>query len=282
MKLRAAGPGRRAGLAVACGVLVCLTGSVNADEPLKVCALEHNAPYSTRRSDDGFDLATARAVGRKLGRPVEIFWVANAERLSEIDDNDFPVRKLAKGACDALFSVPGPARDSLREAPGLALGKPYYGAAFELYALAGEQRATLRQLRDVPVANQAASVGAFALRLVGAKSRTYFDPGAALKGVAAGEAELALLWGPAAEPVLKSEAASKVSRLPGYKPPAALSWNEHVATREKDSALRTAIDGALTSLQADGTLEKLANQHGVPWHAPFERTYSLGEMNNLR
>ena len=276
----------RAGLA-ACVAAACAMGGMaspgaSAAEPLRICALEHNAPYSNRRTDDGFDLATARAVAAKLGRSIEVVWVPNAERLSEIDDNDFPVRKLAKGGCDALFSVPGPARDSLREAPGLALGKPYYGAAFELYGRAEEQRGTLRQLRDAPVANQAASVGAFALRLVGAKSRTFFEPGPALKSVATGEAELALLWGPAAEPLLKDGGIVGVSRVTSYLPPPALSWNEHVATREADEALREAIDTAIASLSGDGTLARLAAAHGLPWHPPFERTYSLGEMNALR
>ena len=275
-------PALAAGVAAACALLGTVALQAAAPEPLKICALEHNAPYSTRTRDDGFDLAVARAVAVKLGRTLEVVWIPNAERLSEIDDNDFPVRKLAKGACDALFSVPGPARDSLREASGLALGKPYYGAAFELYGREGEQRAALRQLRDAPVANQAASVGAFALRLVGAKSRTFFEPAPALKSVAAGDAELALLWGPAAEPVLKDGGVAGVSRVAGYVPPPALSWNEHVATREGEPALREGIDTALASLATDGTLSRLAAAHGLPWHPPFERTYSLGEMNNLR
>lgn len=270
------------GVAAAWAMAVALPPGARAAEPLKVCALEHNAPYSSRQSADGFDLATARAVGKKLGREIEVIWVANAARLSEIDDNDFPVRKLAKGECDALFSVPGPAGDSLREAPGLSLGKPYYGAAFELYGREGEQRGTLRQLRDATVANQAASVGAFALRLVGAKSRTHFEPGTALDSVAKGEAELALLWGPAAEPVLKAGGIAGVARVASYTPPPALSWNEHVATRTMDESLRTTLDAALATLAADGTLARLAETHGLPWRAPFERTYSLGEMNSLR
>ena len=271
-----------AGVAAACAMLASLAPQAAGNGPLKVCALEHNAPYSVRKGETGFDIDTARAVAARLGRDVEMVWVPNAERLSEIDDNDFPVRKLAKGACDALFSVPGPARDSLREAPDLALGRPYYGAAFELYGRGGEQRATLRQLREAPVANQAASVAAFALRLVGARSRTFFEPGPALQAVASGEAELALLWGPAAEPLIASGAIPQVTRVAGYVPPPALSWNEHVATRAAEPALREAMDNALSALAADGTLARLAGKHGLPWHPPFEHTYSLGEMNTLR
>jgi hypothetical protein len=61
-----------------------------------------------------------------------------------------------------------------------------------------------------------------------------------------------------------------------------LAWNEHPATRGKDEALRSAIDAALVKLTSSGRLPELAAEAGIPWHAPFAKTYSLGEMNNLR
>ena len=272
----------RAGQSLVCAALLALPLTSHAVEAIKVCLLAHNRPYSEQASGLGLDVDTARAVANSLGRTFEPVWISNAAKISEIDDNDFPVRKLAKGQCDAIFSVPGPARDSLRETSGLSLGAPYYGAAFELYGRTGETRRHLRELRDLPIANQAATVGAFALRLVGAKSRTFFAPVEGLKAVADGEAALALLWGPTAGAALQAGGISDVTPVGGYEPPAALSWNEHVATRESDTTLRTDIDSALAALAGDGTLARIAVTHGVPWRPPFAKTYSLGEMNGLR
>ncbi len=268
---------------VAASVLfACTTPAVQASEALKVCLLTHNAPYSDQAAGAGFDLATAAAVATRLGRRLETIWINNPEKVTEIEDSDFPTRKLAKGACDVLFSIPGPARDSLRDATGLSLGEAYYGAAFGLYGRPGETRNRLRQLRDVAVATQAATVGAFALRLVGAKARTSFSPLETLQKVADGSAEVALVWGPAAGAALHREPLPGIAAVAGYEPPAALSWNEHPATRSTDTALRTSIDAALGGMAKDGELERLALANGVPWHAPFAKTYSLGEMNNLR
>lgn len=268
--------GRTALLALAIGA------NAQAADPLKVCLLTHNAPYSDRASGRGFDLDIASAVAVRLGRPLEPVWVNNGEKITELEDSDFPTRKLAKGACDALFSIPGPARDSLRGMPELSLGQPYYGAAFELYGKAGETRHSLRQLRDAPVAVQAATVGAFGLRLVGAKLRTSLSAGEALGKLATNEAEFALVWGPAAGAALARQPEPAAVPVANYTPPAALSWNEHVATRNADETLRRAIDAALQSMSAKGELQAAARAHGIPWHAPFAVTYSLGEMNNLR
>jgi polar amino acid transport system substrate-binding protein len=263
-------------------LLAACSFSAAASEPLKVCLLTHNAPYSEQASNSGFDLATANAVAAEMQRPLEVVWVNNAAKVVELEDSDFPARKLQKGVCDVLFSIPGPARDSLRETPSLALGAPYYGASFQLYGAAGETRRELRQLRDVPVAVQAATVGAFALRLVGAKIKTCLSPEEVLRRAASHEAEMALVWGPAAGAVLKGQRDLSISPVAGYEAPAALAWNEHAATRGKDEALRSAIDAALAKLTSSGRLPQLATEAGIPWHAPFAKTYSLGEMNNLR
>jgi len=269
-------------LAALLSLLAACSVSAAASEPLKVCLLTHNAPYSEQASNSGFDLATAQAVASEIQRPLEIVWVNNATKVIELEDSDFPARKLQKGVCDVLFSIPGPARDSLRETPSLALGAAYYGASFQLYGAAGETRRELRDLRDVPVAVQAATVGAFALRLVGAKIKTCLSAEEVLRRAAKREAELGLAWGPAAGAVLKGQKDIVISPVAGYEAPAALAWNEHPATRGKDEALRSAIDAALVKLTSSGRLPALAAEAGIPWHAPFAKTYSLGEMNNLR
>lgn len=263
--------------------LVCCVAFVQvaAAPPLRVCALSHNLPYAARDAGKGFDIDVARAVAARLDRPLELVWTDNPATIQEIDDSDFPVRRLAKGACDAIFSMPGPARDTLKGLPALALGAPYYGAAFELIG-PPDTPPYLKALRDRPVAIQAQTVASFALAMLHSKQRTYFSPRAALDGVEQGEAVAALLWGPTAGWQLHQQATPALKVAVGYSPPAALAWNLHVATLATDEALRGALDAALAGLAASGTLQRVAADYGIPWHAPFPTTYSLTELNKLR
>jgi ABC-type amino acid transport substrate-binding protein len=248
---------------------------------LRVCLLSHNLPYSARDTDNGFDVDVARAVASVLKREFVPIWIENPTTLQEIDESDIPTQRLAHGGCDAIFSVPGPARDSLKGSPTLALGVPYYGAAFELIGpptIPGY----LKALREKPVAIQAQTIASFALAILQAKQRTYFSVSSALAGVTAGDAYAALLWGPAASWYLQQHPALKLAIPKGYEPPAALRWNLCVATRSDEQALRAAIDTALAELRASAKLDRIAADYGWRLHPIFTTTYSLTEINKLR
>ena len=253
--------------------------------PLTVCLLSHNAPYSTRADERGFDLDTARAVASRLSRPLLIAWTANDPHIDEFDDSDFPLRKLAKGACDLIFSMPGPASDTLRQSPKLALGANYYGAAFELLSCDSASPKGLRGLRGMTIAIQSQTVAHFAALMVKAKPNNYFSLDAAIEGLRKHETDAALLWGPTTGWRL-SKASSTVEPacgfVAGYEPHAAVRWNLAVATRKDDEALRVAVDGALVQITAQGELQQIAARYGIPLHKPFERTYSLGALNDLQ
>lgn len=253
-----------------------------APDSLRLCALSNSLPYSAREGARGFDVAVAEALAKHLDKTLEVVWTDNGEgRLQEIDESDYPLRRLAKGECDLLLSMPGPSRDTLKEAPSLALGQPYYGAAFELFGPPGTS-GQLKALRTKPVAIQAQTVASFAIAILQGKQRTFFSAQEALEGVTSGEADAALLWGPAAGWALKQHPSSTLAIAEGYEPPAALAWNLHAATRGKEETLRVEVDMALGELARTGELAAIAATWGIPLHAPFAATYSLTEINKLR
>lgn len=254
---------------------------VAAQPALRVCLLSHNEPYASRTTDRGFDLDLAREVAAAVARPLTPVWTDNPTTIQEIDDSDFPVQRLAKGACDAIFSMPGPARDTLKDMPELALGVAYYGAAFELIGPPATAP-YLKALRGKPVAIQAQTIASFAIAILRGKQRTYFSPLAALEGVQRGDAVAALVWGPSAGWQLLQHPTLKLGIAKDYAPPPALAWNLHVATRKRDHALRSAIDSTLKKLSEQGRLQAIAARYGIPLHAPFAVTYSLTEINKLR
>jgi|GEM_PF-577576 len=261
---------------------LCLPSFVLAQSPseLRVCLLENNLPLSSVKESNGFDFETAKAVAAALGRPFVPVWTKNDTRIQEIEESDFPTRKLARSECDAIFSMPG--EDSIKGVPKAALGAPYYGAAFELIGRKGTAQTNLNTLGDTPVAVQAQTIANFVLSARGAKMRTFFSVPAALEGVTKGDAPLALLWGPLAGWYLRNQPEAQLTFASGYEPPAAIRWNEHVATRKTDSELRTQIDTALTKLAADGRLKALMERYGIPFHKPFTATYSFAEVQKLK
>ena len=263
-------------------LLFSLSSKTLADEQpaLRVCLLEDNLPYSSRQNSSGFDLDTAKAVAEALSRPLTPVWVKNNTHIDEIEDSDFPTRRLSRSECDAIFSVPGP--DAVKDSPKLTIGAPYYGAAFELIGREGSTPTSLAALGENPVAVQSQTIANFVLNARKAKMRTFFSTEEALSGTAKGETATALLWGPAAGWYLRNHPELKLFFVTGYEPPAVVRWNEHVATRKSDPALREAIDKALAQLSASGALQPLLERYGIPFHQPFDTTYSLAEMQKLR
>lgn len=260
--------------------------------PLKICVLEHNLPYSERSNVSGFDIAVAAAVAGRTGHRVVPVWSARGGAIQEIDDSDIPTARLARGDCDAIFSVPGPAPDTLRGNDALRLGAPYYGAAFELLACRADVPAELPALRDRTVAIHSQTVAHFAALAVAAEPRNYFTFQDAFRAVLGGDVDAGLLWGPSigwqlrlgrtAGLALRDAAFAACAIVPDYEPPAALRWNQHVATRAESTRLRTLIDEALGELDASGELAELAGDWGIPWHRPFDRAYSQGALDELR
>ncbi len=268
-------------LASHCFVPTPLTAEESAHNAntLRVCLLENNLPYSSRQENSGFDLDVAKAVAEALGKLFEPVWTSNATQIDEIEESDFPTRKLARNACDAIFSLPGP--DAIKDTPKLALGAPYYGAAFQLVAKEQNAPNNLLSLGTALVAIQSQTIANFVLHAKKVRMRTFFSTEEALNSVAKGETALALLWGPAAGWHLRNHPDLKLFFVSGYEPPTVVRWNEHVATRAADSDLRNTMDAAIKNLDEKGTLQALAQRYGLPLHKPFASTYSFAEMQKL-
>lgn len=253
--------------------------SASSSNALRVCLLENNLPYSSRQDSSGFDFDVAKAVAEALGKSFEPVWTSNSTRIDEIEESDFPTRKLARNVCDAIFSLPGP--DAIKDAPKLALGAPYYGAAFQLIAKEQNAPNNLFSLGTTLVAIQSQTIANFVLHAKKVRMQTFFSTEEALNSIAKGETALALLWGPAAGWHLRNHPDLKLFFVSGYEPPTVVRWNEHVATRAADSDLRNTMDAAIKKLDEQGTLQALAQRYGLPLHKPFASTYSFAEMQKL-
>ena len=259
---------------------LALSGPLPAEEEgaLRVCFLENNLPFSSQSGEHGFDVDVARAIAKSMGRTLVPVWVRNDERITEVDESDFPLRRLSRNECDAILSVPG--QDAVRETSNVTVGNAYYGAAFELLGREGQTPASLLDIERQVVAVQAQTIASFILESLKISMQTFFSTEELLAAVAAGDAELAFVWGPTAGWYAKQEPGTKLT-FATAEPLSVARWNEHVATRTEDQALRTAIDAALTTLRNSGDLKTIAKRYGVPFYLPFKKTYDVMEMFRL-
>jgi polar amino acid transport system substrate-binding protein len=241
-------------------------------ERLRVCLLEDDAPRAHRVNGRGFDLDVMTAVAGDAGAAIEVVWAPSRSGFSEIEASDLPLGRLARGECDAVASVPG--SDSLgRLRERLALSRPYYGAAFELVA-APDGPSTFAALRGKRVGAQLQSFAHLAAQSLGLDWRVRPSPRETLELLDTGEVVAVLVWGPALAPL---------GRAPDqrWNPPRALRWNEHVAVR-RGSPWLPLIDRALERLEADGTIERLEREHGIPVRAPFATVSDASALAELR
>lgn len=202
---RIAAAGLIAALAVSGGV----QAAKNA-EPLKVCSAENEMPYSDK-AGQGFENKLAELIGKELGRPVENVWWTDARY--------FVRDSLDKGLCDVVIGVD--AGD-----PRMLTSTPYYRSGYvfvyrkdkglNIKDWNSPALKTVKQIAfmpDTPAETMIRKIGRYndmfnyMHSLVGFKSRrnqyVRYDPAKLVAEVANGNAEVAVLWGPAAARYVK-------------------------------------------------------------------------------
>tara|TARA_B100000676_G_scaffold313212_1_gene392361 strand:- start:310 stop:1161 length:852 start_codon:yes stop_codon:yes gene_type:complete len=251
---------------------------------LEICLLENNLPYSSRATQSGFDYDVGKLLAKKLKRELVPVWSSNSRQILEIE-SDFPLRRLIRGDCSLILSVPGPEKKMGEgSSPAVTLGKPYYGAAFEVISTTNEGQLSFRKLKGKRVAIMSQTVAHFALNKVGASPVTYFSVEEALKGIVEGEADAALLWGPTSGWIMSGFDVSTEANLlmTKRKPPAGLSWNIHFASRTEDQTFRDEVSVGLQALQENGQLMSLMGKYDIPRRGSFESTHTPTTFLELR
>lgn len=181
-----------------------------AEPPLKVCSAENEMPYSDQ-AGQGFENKLAELVGKELGRPVENVWWTDARY--------FVRDSLDKGLCDVVIGVD--AGD-----PRMLTSAPYYRSGYvfvyrkdkglNIKDWNSPALKTVKQIAfmpDTPAETMIRKIGRYndmfnyMHSLVGFKSRrnqyVRYDPAKLVAEVANGNAEVAVLWGPAAARYVK-------------------------------------------------------------------------------
>jgi len=264
-----------ASLAMALFGAMALSSGSQAAEPLKICAAENELPYSNKEGQ-GFENKLADLVGKELGRPVENVWWTDAR---------YFVRDLLdKGQCDVVLGVD-------EGDPRMATTKPYYRSGYVFVYpkdKAGEyqnwdsqalQKANrIAFMPDTPPDLMLKKLGRWndmfnymhSLTDYKSKRNQYvrFDPARLVGDVAAGKADVAVLWGPLAGRYIK-EASKPLgftvipdnnTRADGQKVPH--QFSTAMGVRKADKALLEALNKVIASQQP--AITALLESEGIP------------------
>jgi ABC-type amino acid transport substrate-binding protein len=280
-----------------------------AEEPLKVCLDENLPPLSVHRHgkpDSGFDVALARAVAARLGRPLKIQWFE-----SKLDEDSSPALEanalLSDGRCSLVGSYVL-TKDSL-VVPGVKTAKlPDFDGAtrddrrrrIPLGVLAPSQPYIYSSLSVVlgPKARdrRISSVGDLAGLRVGIESGTLADailmtfgngkliddighlvPGRSdlLGALERGDFDATLLDLRRFDAYRAAHPNTTLAASGYYYPVGA---NRGYVGLAGNPSLLAEVNAALTALQGDGTIAGLAQAAGLTWLPPREPAIS-GEIS---
>lgn len=252
--------------------LALMAGQSVAQETLSVCFVADDLPRSEQKTGTGLDIDLLKAISQQMGVELKPVWTASADGMVEMEESDLPLDQLADGQCDVAASIGGELVLG-EDADKFRLSKPYVGAAFELIG-GDDMPNTLQQAKEVGLAVQSVSLAHLVLQKQGVKWQSYETPAAQLVALRAGEVSGALIWG-------ANLAGTQWQPVANYEPPPVLRWNHHLAVRQADAQLLVRLQTALDTLLANGTVQSLYKQWGIPYRAVFDDVFSYAALDSL-
>ena len=245
-------------------------GVERPERVLRACADPNNLPFSNQRLE-GFENRLAELVARDLGARVEYTWWAQRR--------GFVRNTLNAGDCDVLLGVPSSFELALAT-------RPYYRSTYVFVTRAGHGPAVrsvddpvLRQVRvgvqmigddgtNAPPAHALAQRGIIdnvAGYSVYGDYREESPPARIVRAVAAGEVDVAVVWGPLAgyfaprqRVPLRLEPVSPQIDLP-FLP---FVFDISMAVRRGDEELKAELDEILDLRQEE--IDAILDRYGVP------------------
>ena len=237
---------------------------------LRVCADPNNMPFSDDKQR-GFENKIAQVIAKDLGRPLEYFWAPQRR--------GFIRNTLRAGHCDLVMGIP--ANYELASAT-----HPYYRSTYVFVSRADRrlnvrsfddpQLKTLRigiQITGTDYSNPPAAQ-ALAARHITSNIRGYTVYGDYSKpdpqrdvvdGVARGDVDMAIVWGPLAGYYAKQEKA-RLTIVPvspdSDGPTLPFTFAIAMGVRKNDRALHDAVDRAIARRKPE--IDRILREFGVP------------------
>lgn len=228
-----------------------------AAAPLRLCVDPDNPPFSSSNPESpGFYTELGHKIAASLGRSLEVIWAPTAAAKREIANT------LLAGHCDGFIGLP----DEADFMPSrLIFSKPLLTLGYALVAAHGTTISDLAALSGKRVAVQYATPPQYLLAEHDDITMvTVSSPREGMHDLAAGTADAAILWGPAAGWIDRTSLhnAYSVTPLSGT----GMRWQAAIAFATNRSRLRDAVDRSLGEL--GGSIQALKVKYGLSTATP--------------
>lgn len=251
---------------VALGTMLSAAPRPDAAAPLRVCADPDYMPFSNR-AGQGFENQVAAFVAKALGRPLEYHW---ASYRGQGGFSNFLADNLDVGKCDAVMDLPyGDVEEGYTQ--------PYYISSYVFVTKKGTQVRSLRSpaLRTMKIGFEADTGPEMALKILGLTGNAVpfhvaDDPNASpksmLQAVEDGKVGVMITWEPAIGYFLKDYPGLTIAQVPSLQqapglPAERFTFAMAMGVRERDTALKDALDGAIQAHKAQ--LDAILARYGV-------------------
>ena len=256
----------------------CLTLSTSVgakEQPLKVCNAENEMPYANK-AGEGFENKIAGLLGKELNRPIEyVNW----------SDPRYFIRDfLDKGLCDVVIGMDAGDPRTLTTTPYYRSGYTFITRADANLKIDNWDSEVLQKAERIafipgtPAEVMMKKIGRYndqfnyMHELVGFKSRrnqyVKYDPAKLVSEVAAGKADVAVLWGPSAARYVKSASVPLTMtvipdnnvRNDGEK--VGSHYSTSMAVRKDDTKLLAELNHALQNRRQE--IKQILQAEGIP------------------
>jgi polar amino acid transport system substrate-binding protein len=228
---------------------------IRATGALHLCAHPNSLPYASKAGNPpGFQIELGRALAKELGVTLVTEWIVVPSQAFRAD-------------CDIILDAI--ADPEAQADTGLRISKPYYRSGVGLAVPRGSAITTLAGLNDhTKVGVQVGSVAAMLLTQQHVRTSSFGFEEDMLAALAAGEIDAAAVTPVSVGYYNLTHPSQEFAILPPEESEHDLVWNVAVGIRKPDDQLLAAIDAALDRLRADGTLETIYANYGIPLLPP--------------
>jgi polar amino acid transport system substrate-binding protein len=251
------------------GVIV-LFGGINACKnksktetkaPFEFCVIEYDMPFSASKADEksglqGFYINIGEAIAKELNMTPKPSFVMSAFM-------NRPVREgLMAGKCEVQIGMPR-TKGKWLIPNKVQLTNAFADLGYALVLPKNNNIKIANDLKGKKVATQTGSPAHIGLDLIGGVQFTFFqfaEP--ALKALADGKVDAALIWGPTAGYQNKYHYDNRFKVLPTN-----YSWPMAIALNAKSDSLAKKVDVTLEKIRP--TIQKLFIQYGFPTGTVF-------------
>lgn len=245
------------------GATIGLSGSAQARSldairesgVLALCAHPNSLPFASKAGDPpGFQIELGKALAHELGVALRPDWIITQYQ-------------MRSAACDIVLDVI--ADPEAQGETNLRVSKPYYRTGVALAVPAASPLTSFKSLDEhTKVGVLVGSMAAMTLDRRHVPTSTFGFEVDSLDALANHEIDAAAVT-PAAAGYFNLTHPDKAVRIldPDESEPD-LSWNVGVGMVRPDDSLRSAVDGALQRLKADGSIGRIYGRYGVALQMP--------------